>query len=244
MTLNTPTQIDLAAGRRIVIRQRGHAYTFNLRRAEESNWLDYFDAIVVTSEQRAREVIRETDASAAALDLVEDLLVSVEGYALPAGMASFNEISDWKRKIPMAHRLSVAEILLDVAAIEEEDEAPLVLGSDVVILEAVWTADDEGRMHRVRTRHYFETPSQEHCRRYMKRSSQAKVVGGSRSGKTIFSGAQRVLCSIYDELVQRVDGYAAGAAPLSGNREIAQWMDARHKVAAAQKLFASIDAEE
>jgi hypothetical protein len=69
------------------------------------------------------------------------------------------------------------------------------------------------------------------------------VVGGSRGGKTYYSGAQRVLCEIYDELIVEVSGYARDGELLS-KQEIAGWMDARHKVAAAARLFAPAETEE
>lgn len=245
MTDSVSTQIDLAAGRTIVIRQKGHAYTFNLRRAEERDWFAYFDGVVTTAEQRGREVMRETDGSAAGLALVTALLVDVSGYVLPAGVASVAEVPNWQSKIPMPHRLACSEILLDVRAAEMDEE--LALGGEAVAIETLWSADAEGRMPKYRCVHRFESPSAEHCRAYMRKVSSSRVVGGSRGGKTIYTGAQRVLCQIYDELIQSVEGYAWNGEEIGENaarEKLATMMDARHKVAAAAQLFSIPEMEE
>lgn len=244
MADNANPMIDLAAGRTIVFRQGANTYTLKLRRGEEKDWFAYFDAIVSTLEQNGREVTRTTDATSAGLELVSALLVSAEGYALPAGVNDLIGVPNWQAKIPMAHRLGALEILIGARAIENDDDAPLTIGGEIVAIESVWSADDAGHMVKHTCRHTFATPSAEHCRRYMRQISRAKVVGGSRSGKTIYSGAQRVLCEIYDELIQGVEGYCFDGQALADPRAIASGMDARHKVAAAASLFASAETEE
>ena len=249
MTTSASPLINLAAGRTIVIQQKGHAYTFKLRRIEEKDWLRYFAAIVSTSEQKGREVTRETDATSAGLELLETVLESVDGYRLPAGVSGFSEASDrsWISQIPMGHRLGVLDVLMDVRLAEDEDdELPLTLGTETVALEVLWTANADGHMTRVRTVHEFRPPSAEQTRSYMRESSRARVVGGARSGKTIYTGAQKSLCGIYDELIVSVAGYAINGEELGPNaaaEKIAQWMDARHKVEAASRLFASVETE-
>jgi hypothetical protein len=84
--------------------------------------------------------------------------------------------------------------------------------------------------------HRFSTPQFKHEQRYMREQSRSKVVGGSRTGKTIWTGVQRVLVEIYDELVLSVSGYTLNGDPL-GPAQITQHMDAYHKVVAAQQLF-------
>ena len=238
MTTATENPIELSEGRTLALRQGGHVFAVELRRAEETEWLEYFDGIVISAEQKGREVTRETDSTAPALALLEKLMMKPVGYGDEAAGTP-----DWQSKLPLAHRLAYVNLLLNVEAVDEPDEAPFVFGSESVYLRCLWTADAAGRMGECTTRHIFATPTAEHVHRYMRQISRSKVVGGSRGGKTFYSGAQRVLVEIYDELICSVEGYSLHGAKLEGS-PIDLRMDARHKVAAAARLFAPAETEE
>jgi hypothetical protein len=241
MTVTASNQIDLTADRRIVLRQRGHEFMLRLRPVMEIDWFKYFDAIVVTAEQHGREVSRSIDHGAAGLNLVESLLVGVVGYAASNDGVSIESIPGWQSKLPIGHRLAVLDTVLNVRAVEPPDDDPFIFDREVVYLEALWGADEDGNMRMVSgLKHVFATPSAEHYRSYMNQISRSKVVGGSRSGKTIYAGAQRVLCSIYDELIKDYEGYCVNGSP----NFMSDKMDARHKVAAAERLFAAVEVEQ
>jgi hypothetical protein len=237
---SAPILFDLSADRKIVFRQRGSVFTLSMRPPTQTDWFAYFDAVVTTAEQRGRDVVRSTDAGAAGLDLVEKLLVDAGGYPLPEGATDILQVEEWRSAIPLSHRLTALELLLDVRAIDTPDDDPLVFKRETVFLQATWSADEKGNMFRLQgLKHVFETPSADHYRTYMSQISRSKVVGGSRNGKTVYSGAQRVLCTIYDDLIREVSGYRAGVS----ENLMGQVMDARHKVAAAERLFASAETE-
>ena len=235
--------IDLADSRKVVFRQGARQYALTMRRAEAADWMEYFDSIVTTAEQHGRELVRETDTTAG-ISLVEKLLSNAEGYTMPAGVESLDAMPDWPSRIPMGHRMACLDILLDATAAPPPDDAPLGFDTETVAVTSKWTADAEGRMVAVTGIHHFEVPSAEDSRNYMRRVSRSKVVGGSRSGKTIYTGAQKELVAIYDKLIRSADGYVVNGQPLEGPEQIREWMDTRHKVAAAQQLFASLSVEE
>ena len=246
--MQTPIPIDLAAPRSIVIRQAGRAYTFHIRPITEQDWFAYFDSIVTTSERKGNDVVRRSDAGAAGVTLVEKVLTGAEGYRLPPGQTSLTGLDGWESKIPMQHRLAIAEVLLNVSAIElgESDDA-LLIGSEAVALEALWSADEQGNIRKhAPLVHVFDTPSADHQRKYLRDASRSRIVGGSRQGRTVWQGAQRTLAALYDELIQDVQGYVWGSSSLAcaDRTEIARRMDTRHKVAAAEKLFAPAVAED
>jgi hypothetical protein len=230
--------IELSHGRTLALRQGGRVFAVELRRAEEKEWLDYFDGIVISAEQKGREVTRETDSTAPALALLEKLMAKPVGYGDEAAATT-----GWQSKLPLAHRLAYVNMLLNVEAIDGPDDAPFIFDRESVFLRCLWTADDQGRMGERITRHILSTPTAEHVHRYMRQISRSKVVGGSRGGKTFYSGAQRVLVEIYDELIVGFDGYQVNG--MRDDKDLAvRWMDARHKVAAAARLFAPAETEE
>jgi hypothetical protein len=246
--------IELAGERHIAIKDRGNLLRFTLDPIGREAWLKYFEGIVSTSENRGREQHNTFDATSPLLALVGEALTDANGYKLPAGVAKLSDIADWKAKVPFAHRVAVGSVLTSVTAMADADGDDAVFGLDVVQLESLWNCDVNGVqfLHRPLV-HRFTTPTFEQERRYMRDQAKSKVVGGSRTGKTIWTGVQRVLIELYDELVVSVEGYTLNGEPLDHmvgatiRERIIQHMDAYHKVVAAQQLFrapAQTEAEE
>ncbi len=235
-----PQLLDLSAERSIAIRDRGVIYQFKLQPITAERWLKYFDGIVSTSETRGREQKNVLDTSSAMLQMVGDALISASGYK-GAGGADPMQVEGWRTLIPMPHRLAVGGVLASASVREapEDDAEGITLGAEAVVLEALWNADENGAMcQHSPLVHNFKSPTFEHERRYMRDSSRSLVVGGSRTGKTVWTGVQRTLIALYDELIQSVEGYSWGTDPLgAAPSKIAQYMDAYHKVVAARRLF-------
>lgn len=229
--------LDLSGHRRIAFRDRGHLYAFTLDRIEQKHWISYFDGIESTSERRGKETVSTFDAITPMTNLVSELAIGAEGYILPEGKTSITEVDNWKELVSPRHWAACGEIIADVSpAYSSDDQGPIALGNDVVTLEAVWNADSSGTMLKFAgLTHYFRIPGFEHVRRYRRDQSRSSIVGGSRTGKTVWRGAQKTLIELYDELVERVEGYAYQGVAV--NTGAAQWMDAYHKVTAAQYLF-------
>ena len=226
------TRIDLAKPRIIVIRQGAKQFTFEVAPISEAAWFKYFAAIVSTAERDGKEVRQHVDATSAGLELADSVAVPVSGYG--------------EMRVPLAHRLGVANVLTSAyAPADAQQEALDFAWGDAVLLHAVWSAGESGAMQRHKDLlHVFKTPSAEQNRRYRRDDSRAQIVSGSRKGLTVYHGAQRTLAALYDELILSVAGYEVAGEPLIDNAEtIARHMDTYHKVAACAQLFAPADVE-
>jgi hypothetical protein len=229
--------LDLASERHIAIRDRAVLYRFLLKPVTGDRWLTYFQSIESSSETRGREQFNTIDAGSALLSLVEDLLISAWGYKTP-GDQTVSSLEGWKQKIPMGHRMAIGTVLTSAAPSTEDGEVVCLGGDRSVEIESLWNADDKGNMERYpRLVHKFKEPSFDHERKYRRDSGRSKVIGGSRTGKTVWMGSQPTLIKIYDELIQGVEGYCYGDDDLSAPGHIVQYMDAHHKVIATRQLF-------
>jgi hypothetical protein len=238
--------IDLAQNREIALKDsRGKVYRFLLARITSVQWMDYFYSIVSTSEIKGREITRSFDSSMARMKLVESALISASGYRPPSGVTELTQVVDWQRKLPASHRMTIGNVLLHCVPIDSQDEDAMEIGVESVRLQATWGANEAGdMMQHSDLVHHFRTPTAEQAHRYMRDVSRSKVVGGSRSGKTIDLNAQPTLVALYDELIDSVEGYEVNGQPLIGADMIAREMDAYHKVVAAEQLFAPVIVDE
>jgi hypothetical protein len=243
---NTEALLDLAAPRVIVLNDRGKQFVLGCRRIEDNDWLNYFAGIVVTSEQTGKERITTIDTTSPRIALAEAVLDYAQGYKVSGGIELMS-LPGWKKKIPLQHRIQLGEALAGARISEPSDELLIHAEGEVVELDATWSAvpvaEDLGENTRFamqrfeRLRHVLQSPSEEQHRRYANQSSKARVVGGSRSGKTIYSSANALLAKLYDELIVSVGGYAYDGHPLTQRATVVGQMDFSHKVMVAQELF-------
>lgn len=223
--------IELASPRIVVIEDRGRSYALTVRPIPKRDWLAYFQGILSTSEYIDGKRIDSDDSTGARIELVEKNLIEASGYAgeLPA---------DWQKQIPLAHRLAVGNALISVEFASPAGDEALSLGIETIYLNAVWGAGDDGKMRKVlNLRHEFKTPTGAHQQRYSRDASRSRVVGGTRTGKTQWLGAQSTLIELYDELIVGVNGYTAKGDSLEDRGYLVEHMDTYHKVAAAARLF-------
>ncbi len=229
--------IDLARPRTIVLTDRGHRYTLTVGPIAKKQWLAYFAGIESTSEIVNGKRVDSFVSAGARLELATSAIVDADGYNVPSGR-TVTELESWQQLIPSAHRMAVGNLLVEVGQSAADDEYAITLGFEVVTLDAVWTWNGADAMDQVRSlRHVFGTPTVEHQRRYNRDMSRSVVVGGSRTGKTQWLGAQNTLVELYDELITSVSGYLVDGHTLEDRDEIVSRMDTYHKVAAATALF-------
>lgn len=234
---DTEISFELTASREIVIEDRGSKYHLICRRIEPEDWVRYFNAIVVTSEQDGRERINVIDVNTPRLLLAESVLISAVGYRV-ANDVALNDLPDWQKRIPLAHRLRLGEALADVRPADEAGGICLVAEGEQVTLEATYTANTTGHMVKLQGLvHSLRSPTENQFRRYTRESSRSRVIGGSRSSKTVYQGAQLLLAQLYDELVIGVSGYMLRGQPLTSREQVICEMDMLHKVMAAQEIF-------
>ena len=229
--------IELASPRIVAIEDRGKKYLLTVGRIQKSQWIRYFEGIVSTSENQVGKRVDSFDSTTARVELVEKVLIDASGYGTADG-ASVSSQPGWQQLIPLRHRQAAGNALVDVERAEPSDDDPIMLGSEPVFLNAVWSANERGEMLKFKNLcHRFRTPSSEHQRKFSRDSSRSVIVGGSRRGMTKWLGVQATLAELYDELIESVEGYTVNGEPLTGRDRIVSEMDTYHKVAAADVLF-------
>ena len=236
--------IDLAQPRIFPITDRGQTYFLETAPITKAQWLAYFSAIESTSETVAGKRVDQFESAGARMELVNACLVDARGYRT-AGDVPVTSLPEWRTLIPLAHRAAVGGLLTAVGRSESEDSQPLMLGFETVSIDATWTWNGTDAMVRYPgLLHIFGSPSVEQQRRYSRDMSRSQIIGGSRTGKTRWLGAQATLVALYDELITAVKGYAVNGTPLNFDvpdpNAIIRNMDTYHKVAAAEALFSPV----
>lgn len=241
---------DLGEARTVLLQDGSRSFRLNCRRITPSDWQTYFDGIYITAEQQGNVRISTVEAASARLKLADSVIIEAFGYKVDGGL-DLNAIAGWQQRLPLNHRKLLGEVLADVRPAAPTDEFVIYPEGEVVYLDATFTAraqlDEQGlyRWSMVKLtglKHVLRTPSEEQHRRFMRESSRSKIVGGSRSGKTIYPVAHPLLAKLYDELVISVEGYSVnGTALTTDSTTIRTEMDMLHKVIAAQQLFQPLD---
>ena len=236
------SSIELTAPRTITINDRGRQFSLKLARITKKQWLRYFAGIVSVSENVDGQRVNRFDATGALLELLQSALIDAAGY-VTADNSPVTATSDWRKLLPLAHRLAASEQLIAVERGNAPEDAPFVLGFENVYLNAVWGADDKGVMQKFSGLcHRFKTPTEEHQAKLSRAASRSVIVGGSRRGTTRWMAAQPTLAELYDELILSVEGYAVNGQELGDDHDaIVAEMDTFHKVAAADVLFSPAD---
>lgn len=240
--------LPLDAQRSVTFKDHGQCFTYFFRRISAQDWLDFFSGISFESERVGSERVDRFDFRTAGFELVQRTLERVEGYKLGAGGGTTSgggdlmELANWKARLPYGHVQLAASLLQKVTESKEEREFVIQPDLDEVFLDAVWEAAGAGKMNEYRGLiHRFRCPSAEDRRRFNRATSEARVVGGTRTGRTIYPGRQKLLAELYDQLVESVEGYGVAGQELKGAEQIRREMDAFHKVSAVQLLFVSPD---
>jgi len=236
MHSNSEALLELNQNRTIVFEDRGKTYTLVCRRVTPRDWERYFSGIVVTSQQQGRERINVVDVNTPRLALAEAVLVDAQGYRV-AGDVPLTSMPNWQSRLPLSHRLQLGETLADVRPSQSESEFVIHPEGEEILLDATWSHSGSGMQQYRGLRHVLKTPTEAQHRRYSDEASRSRVVGGSRSAKTFYRGAQLLLAKLYDELVICVEGYCIDSRPLGTPDEIVREMDMLHKVMAAQEIF-------
>ena len=233
--------LDLALPRRIILSdaRSPRRFAFACRRVLDADWRAYFDAILISSSYEGSARVNTLDLDSPYLALVDRVLQGAEGYEVP-GFASIEALNNWQRRIPVGHRRALGRALADVRPSAQQDSFRIEPEGEVAYVDAAWSSADGASIVKFeRLEHVLAAPTEKQHRRYAAEASRSRVVGGSRSGQTIYHGAQQVLAALYDELVVRVDpAYRVDGRPLATREEIVREMDILHKVVAAQQVFA------
>jgi len=215
--------LELGGEERVVAwRRKGkeHVYRHVFRRPMDADAVRFYRA-----RQRAHEDGR-FQTSPEMLELYRELIVRVEGY----------DHSDPQR-VAQGERLVAVNLLTNVRAANAWEGEPDP-EHDVVALDALWHDAPSGAMKWSRgLLHRFAPVTKEEEDALQEKLTRAKVVGGSRTGKTLKATRERVLIEFYDAQIRSVDGYSYGGYPVDRHK-LPEVMDPFHKVAAVERLLA------
>ena len=233
--------IELSGERRVSFKDKGQAFTMAFRRITDTDWRKYFNGMALESERIGTQRVDRFDFTSAGIALVNECLVQVKGYRSRTG--DFMAQANWRDAIPYGHKAMAVGLLTSVTSSTADVELFFEPDVQEVVLDAKWGSDDPGKMTQYSGLvHRFQQVTLEHQRRYNRATSEARVVGGSRSGRTIYPGRHGMLADMYDELIVEVNGYAFKGG--MDTAAIKAEMDTFHKVAAVTELFAVPESSE
>lgn len=225
-----------------VVKFGGRFYYYAFHRITSADWDGFFSRIEAELEDDKGAVNRMTTSDVGALWLFSEAAIRAE-RSVSDGRAA-EDLPTWKAKIPQDHCIAAVNKLTAVW-IKDLDDV-LEAEGERVELDAFWTASRpvNGMLKFCGLVHRFNTPSADQRRRFQRARHRVRVVGGSRSGRTMISCTLSLLAKLYDELIQSVEGYSVNGRPLGGRDEVIREMDAYHKASAAAALFPARTEEE
>lgn len=200
---------------------------------DEGDWREYSKMTRMLLETTGDDDNPQLKTDAETAEAIEWLWLrrirSVEGYGeLP---------SDWKDKIPFAHRKAALQALSTVAALYDEDlleegvedAEPGVFALDGGEVEVVIEATRNGEGYPL-LKHFFRPPPTSQQKEWSRRKGAGVIVRGRRGKgtKQIVSSNLGYLLGLYDGLIVKVEGYEPNDP---------QQMDAVHKRVAVEALL-------
>lgn len=232
--------------RTVVFRSGGKTYRHIFRRFTAADWENFFAHVVAEFKRENGGFMQVVDMDYASLVLYGRAIQRVEGYQTRDGREP-EKLPTWPECVPQHHRLAAMGLIMNVTHSEAKDDSMLEAEGVPVTIDAMWNEETHGSLSLVAANaamkqyrgliHHFASPSAEHRRRLLKAKNRAFVAGGSRNGTTIIPSGHGVLVKLYDELIERVEGYSISGRELNGKDEIVREMDAFHKSAVVARLF-------
>lgn len=226
------TLLPLDGERVVTFGDRGINYVFYFSRITQADWEHCFAGMYLSSHNEGKQEVTVLDTTTPGIELVEKKLVKVDGYA-----EGYNSKPDWQSFVPPRHSRPAWQLLTAVAPSSVPADRFLPEHFEAV-LDAGWGMERPGRMAAyLGLTHVFSPLTAEQKRRYSRATSETRVIGDRKHGRTLFIPKQPLLLKIYDELILSVKGYALNGVPLADRKDIIREMDAYHKVRAAEQLF-------
>ncbi len=226
--------LPLDVERCVTFKDRNIPYIFYFSRITEADWENCFNGQYLSSHNEGRQQVTVMDSTTPGIDLVENKLTRVEGY-----IGDFQSKPGWQHNIPPCHSLPAWRLLTAVgpSAVREERFNPEAFEA---VLDAGWGMETPGAMTvYAGLVHVFKPLTAEQKRRFGRGTSEVRVVGDRKHGRTIFIPKQPLLLKLYNEMILEVRGYSVNGEKLVGRDAIVAHMDAYHKVMAAEQMFIS-----
>jgi hypothetical protein len=195
-------------------------------------------AMSIETEKYGEDKVLRVDSESSMMELVVERVAKVEGYKL-RNAQNLMDAPKWKSLLPQGHVLHVSEVLADVRGMEVPADLPVNIDLVDVALRCSWNGSEGKMVQYSGLIHRFTPPDIKQQARLRRQRSEARMVGGSRTGLTRYGNANELMLVLYDELIVEIDGYSFSGRELKTKDEAVEFMDATHKVAAIDALFAS-----
>ena len=192
------------------------------RRITAADWDAYHAAVIVEHVEDRSGGDKSFDQDAASFVLYQRTILRVEGYQTRDGRKP-EELPTWPDCIPQEHRLFAIGLLLENIGALAGDTFQ-VAGNSVSFV--VIRDDDESPSKQFfGVTHHFHAPAVGQRRRFLDAVSKSDL-------------PQRMLRSLYDELIASAEGYSVGGVPIA-HEQLPHEMCCGHKVYAIAALFFS-----
>jgi len=226
---NAKNLFPLDAPEPVVSFQRnGRVFRHIFRRLTAADHQAYCDGLSTEFTGDGRSCVY-TDV--ARLVLYARAIQRVDGYQTRDGREP-HELPNWPDCVPRHHRLTAIELLLKNRGFVMVDT--LRLAPDGKSVSFVVTRDEGETSQKegyYRVIHRFLAPKIQHRKRFLR----AMKMKGSRNPHAAF-------VKLYDELIERVNGYSVSGREPRGRETIAREMDASHKGFAVFTLLSAAPA--
>jgi len=229
---------------RLVFTLRGRQLVHVLARPQTKDWLDWARAVTTTYQTRGDTLTAETSGELEAYQtLWRKQAVRVEGYASKDGRALLEAYPEtWRDFVPVAH-MEVAIRLLARVQLKSPEAASsseaFIVDLDLVPVEIEVTDQETAPLV-----HWFRAPGMPEQKTYKRIMAESRLVTGSKHLKTVIGSRLPALVKLYDELIERVEGYTLDGQSIEQKKVAQRSMDAIHKQVAVQGLFESPEEQE
>jgi hypothetical protein len=236
----TPSKIECP----IVFREGGRKFSVvhTVRTPTFEDWSEYETRLNRAVEIEGGNTVFTRERAEAAEAVWDRVIISVHGYRVGEHDEQLAEAfpSGWREKVPLFHKMAAIELLAQVFSAEpggEEDDEAAGYRFDPDHITIHLAAGRDGVEHPDLV-HVLKRPTARQQKDFSRVLSSAVYVRGSRTEKSLLPSRLREAVRFYDELIESVRGYAVSGAPPT-REETVRAMDALHKQAAVQSLFAT-----
>ncbi len=207
------------------IRFRNGAKIFRhvFRHITAADWEAYYASVIVEDATEDRGVAESIYQDTASFVLYQRIILRVEGYRTRGGCAP-EELANWPDCVPQSHRLFAIGLLLEDYGSIATDTFQLGADGRSVLFTIVRAEESSTTKQFFGVTHYFSRPTAHHRRRFL-------------SARSKFPSSEKEIVSLYDELIECVDGYGIAGREIKSHAEIVREMVPPHKLYAVSALF-------
>jgi hypothetical protein len=232
--------LPLDAAERVAVyrsRSTGKTCRHIFRRITAADWDIFFGSVRMEFGDEGQGPLQTIGMDTASLRLYSDAILHVDGFDMPDGRKP-EEQPDWPRCVPLFHRLKSIELLMEAAGSATEKAVVADAKVTSVCIDALWNEGEPGTMKKYSGRvHRFRPPTAKHRQRLADAGRAGVTMTGTGRGKAVLPSHNAVLVALYDELIERTEGYAISGRELASKEEAVREMDVLHKAACINEIF-------